>query len=548
MAVVVAFLAGSLYQRRSVPQTPPTAERTILYWVDPMHPAYKSDKPGIAPDCGMQLEPVYADNGTKPPSGSAQARPGAIQISPEKQQIIGVQIGQVERSSGNRPFRTVGRVALDETRVYRVTTPVDGLVRQAGPIVSGSMVRQDELLATFYNRDFLTAQQTYLYALNTMDRYKDGESEDQLKLTRAQIRAAEENLEFLGMGETQLHEIAQTRQSAREVQLRSPVAGLVLARNVFPGLRFERGTELFRIVELNHVWILADIFENDAEYFRPGTPAQVTFPQQQKVIHAKVGHALPQFDPTTRTLKLRLEVDNPGYLLRPDMFVDVQFSIQMPSAITVPAEAVIDSGLRKTVFVAGENGSFEPRMIETGWRNGDRIQVVRGLAPGERIVVSGTFLLDSESRLQAAAGRTQDSTEKDPACGMDVDVGKARAAGHVREHGGKTYYFCSDQCARDFEKNPDRYLKAAASPRQSAAAPKPDEPAESKSVAAATTVIDKVCGMKIDRAKAGEHVSQYDGRMFYFCSEGCKKNFDADPDQYVRQEGPETKVQTASTK
>jgi YHS domain-containing protein len=153
------------------------------------------------------------------------------------------------------------------------------------------------------------------------------------------------------------------------------------------------------------------------------------------------------------------------------MFVDVQFSIQMPSAITVPSDAVIDSGLHKTVFVAGGNGVFEPRTIETGWRNGDRIQVVRGLSPGERIVIAGTFLLDSESRMRAAAGRAKDSTG-DPVCGMDVDPRKARAAGRVGQHAGKTYYFCSDQCARDFAKDPDRYLKVA-SPAERAAALKP---------------------------------------------------------------------------
>ena len=192
VGVVVAFLAGSRYQQRSLPQTPPKAERKILYYVDPMHPAYRSDKPGIAPDCGMQLEPVYADGGPALPgsaNGSKSLPAGAVQISPERQRMVGVRVGQVEKTSGTHLLRTLGRIALDETRVFRVTIPVEGLVRHSGPIDSGSMVRKDELLATFYNRDFLTAQQTYLYALNTMDRYKDNESEDQLKLTRAQMRA-----------------------------------------------------------------------------------------------------------------------------------------------------------------------------------------------------------------------------------------------------------------------------------------------------------------------------------------------------------------------
>ena len=529
VGVVVAFLAGSRYQQRSLPQTPPKAERKILYYVDPMHPAYRSDKPGIAPDCGMQLEPVYADGGPALPgsaNGSKSLPAGAVQISPERQRMVGVRVGQVEKTSGTHLLRTLGRIALDETRVFRVTIPVEGLVRHSGPIVSGSMVRKDELLATFYNRDFLTAQQTYLYALNTMDRYKDNESEDQLKLTRAQMRAAEENLEFLGMGETQLHEIARTRQIAREIQLRSPKAGLVLARNVFAGLRFDRGTELFRIVELDHVWILADVFENEAQYFRPGTTARVTVPHQQRSFHATVSQALPQFDAATRTLKIRLEVDNPGFVLRPDMFVDVELPLTLPPALTVPNDAILDSGLRKTVFVAIGEGLFEPRKVETGWRFDDRVQILKGLMEGERIVTSGTFLVDSESRLKAAAAGVYCEATRDPVCGMEVDQAKAKAAGRKIEHRGTTYYFCSEDCKHKFEKSPENYV----TPGKGAAA------AEIKKAQAApaklpATAKDPSCGMEVKtaEAKAAGRTSEYGGKTYYFCSDSCKREFDEAP-------------------
>ena len=165
----------------------------------------------------------------------------------------------------------------------------------------------------------------------------------------------------------------------------------------------------------------------------------------------------PQFDPASRTLKVRLEADNPGYALRPDMFVDVEFPIQLPPAITVPVDAVLDSGLRKTVFVDRDNGFFEPRKVETGWRFGDRVEIVKGLMPGERIVTSGTFLLDSESRMKMAAAGMSKSTEarsaKDPVCGMDVDESKAKAAGRISEYRGKAYYFCTDQCKQQFDRN-----------------------------------------------------------------------------------------------
>lgn len=458
--VVVSFFAGSRYQQRVLGKASAKTERKILYYVDPMHPAYTSDKPGFALDCGMELVPVYAhDLSVSADTSTAPPPPGMVMISSEKQQMLGIRALAAEKTSGPRTLRTLGRVALDETRVFRMTTPVDGLVRHAGPFVSGSIVRKDEILGTFYNRDFLTAQQTYLYALNTMDRFEENENEDQIKLTKAQIRAAEENLEFLGMGETQLHEIAHTRQIGREIELRAPVAGLVVARNVFPGLRFDRGTELFRIVELDHVWILANIFAGEAEYFRPGVIAKVFLPGEARSFAAHISNALPQFDAASRTLQIRLETDNPGYVLRPDMFVDVELFVTPPVGLSVPAEAVLDSGLRKTVFVDHGDGLFEPRQVETGWRTGDRVEILKGLMVGERVVVDGNFYIDSESRLKVVATGMHDDTAKDPVCGMEIGASRTKGSGRVSESAGHTYYFCSDTCKQKFKKDPTRYVQ-----------------------------------------------------------------------------------------
>jgi Cu(I)/Ag(I) efflux system membrane fusion protein len=400
LAAVLAtgfFLAGAWYDQRSTVKGGVREDPRILYYQDPMHPAFKSDKPGIAPDCGMRLEPVYADS-AQSESGDRRVSTGAVHVNAPQQRSIGLRTEAVTRAAASHTLRVPGRVALDETRIYRVAAAVDGWVRKAGPIVTGSMVARDEVLATFYNRDFLTAQQTYLYALNTLDRFKSNESEDQLKLTRAQMRASEENLEFLGMGETQLREVARTREIARDIEFRSPVAGLVVARNAFSGLRFDRGAELFRIAELNHIWILADVFENDASLVRRARSAMVRYQDQR--LPVRMSGALPQFDSVSRVLKIRLETDNPGFLLRPDMFVDVEFQIELPEGITVPVDAVIDSGLRKTVYVETSDGNFAPRPVETGWRLGDSVQITKGLEPGERIVVAGNFLLDSESRMK----------------------------------------------------------------------------------------------------------------------------------------------------
>jgi RND family efflux transporter MFP subunit len=457
VVVAICFLAGCNKDHAAA------ASRKILYYVDPMHPAYKSDKPGIAPDCGMQLEPVYADGG---PAGQAEngggndvLASGAIHVSPEKQQQIGVELAQAEKTSGNRTVRTLAKVALDETRVFRLTAGSAGLVRTVGPFVNGSIVRKDEILGTFYNREFITAQQAYLFALNTMDRVKtNNESAEQMKSTMAQVQVAEENLEVLGMGEPQIEELGRTRQLVRNIDIVSPVAGIVVARNTYIGVRFDRGVELFRIADISHIWILADVFKSDAQYFIPGTTVKLMLPDSSVSLRATVSNELPQFDPTTRTMKVRLEADNPGLRLRPDMFVDVELPVKLPPGLSVPVDAVLDTGLHKRVFVDRGNGVFEPREVETGWRSGGRIEILRGLTPGARVVASATFLMDSESRLKAASTGSDASTVKDPVCGMTADESKAKAEGNTSSYRGTTYSFCSKSCKDKFEKEPEKYL------------------------------------------------------------------------------------------
>ncbi len=155
---------------------------------------------------------------------------------------------------------------------------------------------------------------------------------------------------------------------------------------------------------------------------------------------------------------MRLEAENPGFVLKPDMFVDVEFPVNLPPSIIIPVDAIIDSGLRKTVFVDRENGFFEPRDVAVGWRIGGRAEIIKGLMPGERIVISGTFLVDSESRMKLAAAGLFGTQVKDLVCGMVIDEEKAQAAGLKKEYGGKTYYFCADVCLKQFQQQPERFL------------------------------------------------------------------------------------------
>jgi len=228
---------------------------------------------------------------------------------------------------------------------------------------------------------------------------------------------------------------------------------------------------------------------------------------------ATVSEILPEFDPATLTVKVRLEVDNPKFALRPGMFVDVEFPINQPASINVPVDAILDSGLKQTVFVDRGNGYFEPRRVKTGWRLGDRVEIVQGLKPGERIVVSGNFLIDSETRIQVAVAGMVSAVTKDPACGLEVDESKVSATRRQK----------SDQGPEPF----------AAKPKTGPA----HEPETSPPKAPAVTAMaqDPACGLTVakEAARQAGRISEYQGKTSYFDTAGCKQRFDQDPQRYL---------------
>jgi RND family efflux transporter MFP subunit len=409
IAVITAFRLGSHSGRRTV-MTPTTAARPVLYYVDPMHPAYKSDKPGIAPDCGMQLQPVYAGVPIAV-AASAQAGaalpPGSVRIDSARQQLFGVRVDPVEEASGSYKLHLLGRVAPDEGKIYKLNAGIEGYIQDVAAATTGSFVSKDQVLATFAAPNSSMTLQTFVLNLGAEDRFKksaaDGTVEGQsMASVNANLQLRVQQLQNLGMSTLQMDEIRKTRQIPDTIKIVSPVDGFVLSRSVSPGQKFERGTEWYRIADLHRVWIVADLFESDAQYLKPGVQVRVSLPDQNTAFSGRVSNVLPQFDAATRTLKARIEVENQGYALRPDMVVNVELPVAFSRALAVPADAVLDSGLKKTVFVERGEGLFSPRVVETGRRFGDRVEIVKGLQAGEKIVVSGNFLISSESRLQEA--------------------------------------------------------------------------------------------------------------------------------------------------
>jgi membrane fusion protein, copper/silver efflux system len=375
-------------------------------------------------------------------------QPGTVNISYEKQQMIGVRTGLVEKTATTHPLRFSGIVATDENRIFTINAAVDGMIHEVFPGTTGSMVKKGQVLATFYSPDIYAAVQGYLIALSS-DRYQNN----------LQVQVNETRLLYLGMTPSQIESLKKNQEIEEIITLQAPGTGFVLYRKVSPELRFLKGDELYRIVDLTRVWIFADIYENEAKYLQPKTTVTVSHPQLGKKFQAKIADVLPLFDAATRTLKVRLEVDNPEFLLKPDMFVDIELPITFPPAITVPADAILDSGLNKIVFVDAGNGFFEPRKVETGWHFNDQIEIIKGLEPGERIVISGTFLIDSESRLETAAAGIYETLSKDPVSGLEISINKADKSGRKSIYNGITYYFATDANKEAFEKNPDKYTQ-----------------------------------------------------------------------------------------
>lgn len=397
---VVGFLNRNAFLQSGSEQPSSNGERKILYWVDPMHPAYKSDKPGTAPDCGMDLVPVYEDGGE-----AASLPPGVVKISAEKQQLIGVTYGTVTYQQVSKTLRAVGRVTYDETKVAHVHSRTEGWIEDVFVDFTGKEVKKGQPLVTLYSPDLLQTQQEFLLAIKGRRELAESSFEGATAGAESLYESSRRRLELWDISEDQIKEVERTGRPIKALSLPSPASGIVLTRNAYPKQRVMPDTELYSIVDLSSVWIVADIFEYEAADVALGQVATVTLPYMSgRAFKGKVTYIYPQLDNTTRTLKVRVEVANPALALKPDMYANVELSINHGKKLIVPQEAVMDSGSEQVVFVALEGGYFEPRRVQLGQKVDNSYVVLGGLSAGERIVTSGNFLIDSESKLKAASG------------------------------------------------------------------------------------------------------------------------------------------------
>jgi multidrug efflux pump subunit AcrA (membrane-fusion protein) len=370
-------------------ETPAVAQKKILYWVDPMHPAYKSDKPGKAPDCGMELVPVYADGAG--PATSTVTGYANVKLTSDRQQLIGVQTGMTEVRSLGRSVRTVGRVAVDETRLYKITTKFDGYIQKLYVNVTGQQIRKGQPLFSVYSPDLLATQQEYLLALRAA------------KQSPSLLAAARQRLLLWDVTPAEIRELERTGTARKSITIDSPANGYVLNKIAVEGARVTPSEPLFEIANLDRVWIQADVYESELPFIRLGASAATTLSYiPGRTWTGRVTFIAPTVDPMTRTVKVRSEFDNADGALKPDMFGDVVIQQPARQVVVVPDSAVLQTGTRSVVFVVKGDGTFEPREVSVGTKSEQFYEVRSGLTAGEKVVTQANFLIDSESRLKAA--------------------------------------------------------------------------------------------------------------------------------------------------
>ena len=374
------------------------SEGKALYWYDPMHPAYKSDKPGTAPDCGMTLVPKYAND-----DSLAKMPMGTVTISPEKQVLAGVRTALVGRKPLVREIRTTAQIVADETKIAHVHVKVSGYIDQVYVNFVGQLVKKGQPLFTLYSPDLVSTQEEYLIAKRGNVTLGSAPFQEIAEGSQSLLQSARQRLKLWEISDEQIKELDETGKVSKELTFYSPITGFVTDRKVFPQTSVTSDMELYTVTDLSTVWADADIYEYEVPFVHLGQRVTLTLTYYPgKTYTGNISYIYPTVDPQTRTVKVRIQLPNPGFDLKPQMFADATLQVDYGVHVVIPNEAVLDAGTEKRVFVLHPGGVFEPRKVVLGPVFDGNAAVLSGLKAGETVVVSGNFLIDSESNLKTA--------------------------------------------------------------------------------------------------------------------------------------------------
>jgi Cu(I)/Ag(I) efflux system membrane fusion protein len=378
--------------------TNPPGKGKILFYRNPMDP--KITSPVFMKDeMGMDYIPVY-ESDLQAEQGPSVEGLAAVKIDPDRQQLIGLTTAPVAEGPVGGAIRTTAQVAVDETRIRHIHVKVDGYVEKLFVDFTGMPVRRGQPLFTFFSPDFVAAQQEYLLALKTQQSLDGGALQGS---GTELLDAARRRLSLWDVPDSELDQLGKTGQVRKSLTLTSPIDGVVTAKTAVEGMRLSPTDTPFEVTDLSRVWGIADVYEPELPRVKVGMPAELTldsFPG--KTFRGRVAFIDPEMDPKTRTAKVRVDLPNPGGQLKPEMFGEMLLESQARKGLVVPVDAVLDSGERKVVFVALGDGRFAPREVQVGGNQGETVQIISGLKAGESVVTRANFLVDSESRLQAA--------------------------------------------------------------------------------------------------------------------------------------------------
>jgi multidrug efflux pump subunit AcrA (membrane-fusion protein) len=333
---------------------------------------------------------------------------GTVMIPPEKQQLIGVRTGKVERRSLVRTIHTTAQITADETKIAHIHVKVSGWIDKVYVDYVGQLVKKGQPLFTLYSPDLVATQDEYLIAKRGQASLGSSPFPEVSDGSNSLFRAARDRLKLWDISDEQIKKLDETGEVTKNLTFYSPTTGFVTDRKAFPQTSVTSDTELYTISDLSTIWANADVYEYEVPYIRLGQPVELQLSYYPgRTWHGKVSYIYPTVDAQAHTVKVRIELPNPKLELKPQMFADAQLKVDYGTKVVVPAEAVLDSGNEQIVFVVRDGGMFEPRRITMGPQFDNLVVVLSGLKPGEQIVVSGNFLIDSESRLKSAMGGMQ---------------------------------------------------------------------------------------------------------------------------------------------